>query len=568
LIALSIPLIILLYLGFAPYTKVEESFNIQATHDILTYGIPFRNVYENLKRHYDHLTFSGAVPRTFLGPLTLAAAAWPFSWLVEGLEKQILVRAILGVYNAFSILAFRNGIAKAYGRDIANWYILFQASQFHVMYYASRTLPNFFAFGLCTLALRNLIPSVAGGALSSTPRKRYQQGLILLTTVGVVFRSEVAILLGTQILWLLIHQRVTFSEIISAGLTGLAIGLCLTLPIDSYFWQQDLLWPELNGFLYNVMEGKSADWGSSPFLYYLNVSLPRLLLNPLTYLVCIPLALTTPALQNQALDMVIPNLTFILIYSLQPHKEWRFIVYTIPAFTAVAAMGASWIWNRRTKSYMYRLFSLALVVSVIGSFIASFGMLMVSRLNYPGAGALNYLHETVAGSKAAIRIHMDPLSCMTGITRFLQIPMTGRTQWHYDKTENDERLLHPAFWSQFDYVLTESPEKAIGGWELIKSIEGFTGIGLVRPEKSALPKGKGLKSLKGLIKAEDGDWKARVFRLWSSFEEFLKTKVTRGWWVQARMEPQIRILRSTKEWVIPQKFAKREDIKSYFKGMY
>ena len=60
------------------------------------------------------------------------------------------VRAVLGLFNAFCILSFRNGVARAFGRTTANWYILLQASQFHVIFYASRTLPNFFAFGLST----------------------------------------------------------------------------------------------------------------------------------------------------------------------------------------------------------------------------------------------------------------------------------------------------------------------------------------------------------------------------------------------------------------------------------
>jgi len=156
-----------MHLLIAPYTKVEESFNLQATHDILTHGVPLKDVYENLKTNYDHISFPGSVPRTFVGPLALAGAAWPFAWLVDGVDKQILgrpmgkytteplpnderspVRAILGLYNAFSILAFRNAVARAFGRNIANWYVLLQASQFHVMFYASRTLPNFFAFGL------------------------------------------------------------------------------------------------------------------------------------------------------------------------------------------------------------------------------------------------------------------------------------------------------------------------------------------------------------------------------------------------------------------------------------
>jgi alpha-1,6-mannosyltransferase len=35
------------------------------------------------------------------------------------------------------------------------WYALFQASQFHVIYYASRTLPNMFAFVFSKSSIHN-----------------------------------------------------------------------------------------------------------------------------------------------------------------------------------------------------------------------------------------------------------------------------------------------------------------------------------------------------------------------------------------------------------------------------
>ena len=90
LIALTIPLLILFHIYVAPYTKVEESFNLQATHDILTYGVPFKNISASFKKYYDHHSFPGSVPRTFVGPLVLSAAARPFAWLVDGVERQVL----------------------------------------------------------------------------------------------------------------------------------------------------------------------------------------------------------------------------------------------------------------------------------------------------------------------------------------------------------------------------------------------------------------------------------------------------------------------------------------------
>lgn len=148
-LSLLIPGLILVHLVVAPYTKVEESFNMQATHDVLVYGTPTSDVRSKLSGSYDHFTFPGAVPRTFVGPVILAGLSQPLIALAGGFRHaQLLVRAVLGLFNALAILAFKAALGDAYGSSAGRWYALLQASQFHVMFYASRTLPNMFAFGL------------------------------------------------------------------------------------------------------------------------------------------------------------------------------------------------------------------------------------------------------------------------------------------------------------------------------------------------------------------------------------------------------------------------------------
>lgn len=60
------------------------------------------------------------------------------------------VRGVLGMLNAASILFYASGVRNAYGKTTALWFTALQASQFHVIFYASRTLPNMFAFAIST----------------------------------------------------------------------------------------------------------------------------------------------------------------------------------------------------------------------------------------------------------------------------------------------------------------------------------------------------------------------------------------------------------------------------------
>lgn len=91
ILALLFPALILLHLLVAPYTKVEESFHVQAVHDILANGLPngFNDL--NLNRtDYDHFSFPGAVPRSALGAMALAMLSKPVILLNEGINRQIL----------------------------------------------------------------------------------------------------------------------------------------------------------------------------------------------------------------------------------------------------------------------------------------------------------------------------------------------------------------------------------------------------------------------------------------------------------------------------------------------
>lgn len=435
-------------------------------------------------------------------------------------------------------------------------------------------------------------------------QKRQKFGIFLFVIAGAVFRSEVALLMAMQLLHLLILPRMSLQQMVPAGLECAVVALGISIPIDSYFWQKPL-WPELRGFYYNAIQGKSAEWGTSPYLYYFTNLLSRLLINPLITALLIPLSLMFPETQRHCQDLVIPSALFIAIYSLQPHKESRFIIYVVPPLTAAASLAASYVWTRRSKTILYQICSGLIVFSIVVCFAGSTLMLLVSSLNYPGGEAITSVRHIISQTQwpeghnkwERLYVHMDVLSCMTGVTRFQEIPtMLAEanelpiidgvpTHIVFDKEENEEKLLEPMFWEKFDYALMEVPGKAIGKWEVVDTIYAYAGMEFLRPGQGdnfaeRVYAANSLTKDEGVMRSEDvneaaekpvdlesgskdagsdfrvnllADLKAALLsRALNRYGIYQLTKntvrsLTGGYWVGPRMEPAIRILKRMKE---------------------
>lgn len=471
-------------------------------------------------------------------------------------------RAILGLFNAFALAIYARGLRRSFGRPVATWYILLQGSQFHLIYYASRPLSNMFAFGLTTLAMRYLLP---GPIPADQDRRQCRLALSLLTIAGVVFRSELALLVAAQTLFLLVSGRIwLFKDVMCAGIVGLAVGMIATVSVDSQFWQHFPLWPELEAFRFNVLSGQSSAWGTEPWTFYFLNALPRLLLNPLAYLVAIPVALRQPSTRPPAASLLVPSLAFVALYSFQPHKEWRFIIYTVPSFTATAALGAAYLWTHRSRSRFARASTTLLAISTLAAFLLSnLVLLPASAANYPGAHALAALHSHHSASpnssqaqsqspSGPISVYLGNLACQTGISRFLQHPAS--TGWHYDKTEDDASKSSALFWAQFDYALVEAfadPESRDGDetrlrsalpdstWETLAVVDGFAGVSVLRPGAPAAGTVE-----RCVLRAVGG---ARAVRVYEGVRGYVRNIVLRGWWVEVRMRPKIKVLGRVRE---------------------
>ncbi|GAM82140.1 hypothetical protein ANO11243_001190 [Dothideomycetidae sp. 11243] len=577
LLTLLIPALVLLHLFAAPYTKVEESFNIQAIHDILVYGYPdpfSPDASDYVRTYFDHATFSGSVPRTFVGAAVLSGLSRPWiGFLSSPAQAQLLVRGLLGLLNALVLVRFRPAVDVAFGTTAGRFYLLFIASQFHLLFYASRTLPNMLAFPLTTEALRAFLLSLSTSPKLRPSSRRRRLTLYLLSAAAMLFRAEIALLLFTVAATSMLYSRLSIrSEVLPAMIAASIIALPLTFGLDTLLWRPRLssdftlpwkttfsypIWPELQGFLFNAIDGKSSDWGTSPWHWYFSSALPKLLLNPLTYALCVPISIAVPALRRTALANLIPTLSFVAAYSLLPHKEWRFVVYTVPSLTAVAAAGASYIFTRRAKSAFYNFLSLLILASIPISILVSTSLLSLSAQNYPGGHALASLHNLAPYTAPGLNlttssqdrnqtrkaVHMTNLALQTGVTRFQEIHRERSTpdvldfaSWVYDKSDDAAQLHDPMFWESFDYAIVENPMSAIGPWDVLSEIKGYAGVG-VRLSSSE-------------VKGDEEQVLFPLFvlpteRRFSAAEELLRglaERFTRGYWPYMRLRTRLYVL--------------------------
>lgn len=109
-------------------------------------------------------------------------------------------------------------------QDAAGFFLLVCACQFHLVFYASRSLPNTYALVLVLLALGCWL------------RGHWRRAVTLMTLTTVAFRGDTVLLLAPVALSLLLERRAGFLSLAVCGIAAGIGSLALTVAVDSYFW--------------------------------------------------------------------------------------------------------------------------------------------------------------------------------------------------------------------------------------------------------------------------------------------------------------------------------------------
>jgi alpha-1,6-mannosyltransferase len=417
-------MVMMIHLILAIFSKVEESFNVQAIHDLTYHGF-------NLSK-YDHLEFPGVVPRTFAGPIFVASILKPLSWFLSFFDTSkelvfIFARVILGASVIISFCNFARAVEKHFGRESALFLRLIIATQFHFMFYSSRPLPNTFALILVLWVYQLFLD------------ENYLKAVKIATIAVFLLRFELILLFGPIFIIPFMERKLSTGKAMITGILTLCCTLAITVPIDSILWQR-WLWPEGEVIYFNVIENKSHNYGTLPFLWYFTRAIPKALA---ATTILIPFGLF---FDKRTFRLFFPIVLYIFLYSFLPHKELRFIIYSFPVLNLPAAVFCARIWINKSKSIIRFVLALAIAGHLLANGLYSLASLYASSSNYPGGSALSHLqykHRFLRDKP--ISVHIDPFCAENGISRFGQV----FNAWEYNKTEN----LSPEDLARFDYLL-------------------------------------------------------------------------------------------------------------------
>ncbi|KAG5538759.1 hypothetical protein RHGRI_019344 [Rhododendron griersonianum] len=486
------------YVFMVPYTKVEESFNVQAMHDVLYHRHHLEDV-SSVVWFFDcypllsvalylkfELIFRQEVEHRLCAILVSILASPVVSVMsllhLPKIYSLFAVRLVLGCIILWTIRYFRIQIRKKFGEQVEAFFVILTGIQFHVLFYCTRPLPNIMALGLVNLAYGNWL------------KGHFYAALNCLIFATLIFRCDILLLLCPLGLELLLTKSITLWKALKCciGTALFCIGWwnSLTVLVDTIMWKK-FVWPEFQVLWFNSVLNRSSEWGVSfvtrdtslPLVFHFSTS---------PFVACSISSFVGESrtlgviLDRRVVFYILPVVSYVLLYSKLPHKELRFVISSVPMFNLSAAIAASRMYalQQQEKEFLeiasYHFAGIA--HGQVGEFLcfkwnscidynlhmryskaSKESRLQSEKLVYPHVGSLT-------NNSTERWVHIDPFSAMNGISRFCE----DKFPWRYCKEEGIP--IQEFNQTNFTYLLNEHSN--IHGFKCLFAVSGFSRVRL------------------------------------------------------------------------------------------
>ena len=151
---------------------------------------------------------------------------------------------VQGIASWLALLRLSGAVQRRLGASTATMLCLQTAAQFHVPFYASRTLPNTVALIPVSVALAHWIDGTERWLVP-----------VLLTATTAVVRCDMLVVTGAVSLHMLATGQMKMQTLVAIGLSTFLVAVGVSTLLDSVLWGR-WLWPEGNVFYFNAILGK------------------------------------------------------------------------------------------------------------------------------------------------------------------------------------------------------------------------------------------------------------------------------------------------------------------------